>query len=158
MQYVVIHKQNEQADIFAEDIANDEKLTTITREHFLSLVDFPEQKKNPTVLPIQISYYAGLRIGEACALTWKDINLEEQYLTVRRSVRRNGARKRIEIETTKRNKIRTVDFGDTLSAILTLSVQNLMALILHRNKLLPCARGCKEACKWSSPKRCTGTS
>ena len=118
MQYVVIHKKNEQADIFAEDTADDGKLTTISHEQFLSLVDFLEQKHNPAVLPIQIAYYAGLRIGEACALTWKDINLEEQYLTVRRSVRRNGARKRVEIGTTKRNKIRTVDFGDTLTTIL----------------------------------------
>lgn len=118
MQYVVIHKKNEQADIFAEDTVDDGKLTTISHEQFLSLVDFLEQKHNPAVLPIQIAYYAGLRIGEACALTWKDISLEEQYLTVRRSVRRNGARKRVEIGTTKRNKIRTVDFGDTLTTIL----------------------------------------
>ena len=34
---------------------------------------------NPSaVLPIQIAYYAGLRIGEVCGLTWQDINLEEQ--------------------------------------------------------------------------------
>ena len=118
MQYVVIHKKNEQADLFAEDTEDDGKVTAITHEQFLSLIDFLDKKHNPAVLPIQIAYYAGLRIGEACALTWSDINLEEQYLTVRRSVRRNGARKRVEIGTTKRNKIRTVDFGDTLTAIL----------------------------------------
>ena len=70
------------------------------------------------MLPIQIAYYTGLRIGEVCALTWRDINLDEQYLTVRRSIRYNGDRHKTEIGATKRKKIRTVDFCDTLAAIL----------------------------------------
>ena len=70
------------------------------------------------MLPIQIAYYTGLRIGEVCALTWQDINLDEQYLTVRRSIRYNGDRHKTEIGATKRKKIRTVDFCDTLAAIL----------------------------------------
>lgn len=78
----------------------------------------PEKKNNPALLPIQIAYYTGLRIGEVCGLTWQDINLEEQYLTVRRSMRYNGARHKTEIGATKRKKIRTVDFCDTLAAIL----------------------------------------
>lgn len=51
-------------------------------------------------------------------LTWQDINLEEQYLTVRRSVRYNGTRHKTEIGPTKRKKVRVVDFGDTLAEIL----------------------------------------
>ena len=51
-------------------------------------------------------------------MTWSDINLDEQYLTVRRSVRYNSDRHKFEIGTTKRNKIRTVDFCDTLADIL----------------------------------------
>ncbi len=49
------------------------------------------KKKNPpAILPIQIAYYAGLRIGETCGLTWQDINLEEQCLTIKRSIRYDG--------------------------------------------------------------------
>lgn len=70
------------------------------------------------MLPIQIAYYTGLRIGEVCGLTWQDINLDKQYLTVRRSMRYNGARHKTEIGATKRKKVRTVDFCDTLAAIL----------------------------------------
>ena len=77
-----------------------------------------KKKDNPALLPIQIAYYTGLRIGEVCALTWQDINLDEQYLTVRRSVRYNQARHKTEIGATKRKKVRTVDFCDTLAAIL----------------------------------------
>ena len=80
--------------------------------------NFLKKKDNPALLPIQIAYYTGLRIGEVCALTWQDINLDEQYLTVRRSIRYNGARHRTEIGATKRKKVRTVDFCDTLAAIL----------------------------------------
>jgi integrase len=36
------------------------------------------QDYNPSaILPIQIAYYAGLRIGETCGLAWQDVNLEE---------------------------------------------------------------------------------
>ena len=62
--------------------------------------------------------YTGLRIGEACALTWQDIDLDNQCLTVRHSMRYNGKRHKTEIGTTKRKKIRTVDFCDTLAALL----------------------------------------
>lgn len=48
----------------------------------------------------------------------ENITVEEQYLTVRRSMRYNGARHKTEIGATKRKKIRTVDFCDTLAAIL----------------------------------------
>ena len=49
---------------------------------------------------------------------WQDVNLDKQYLTVRRSMRYNGARHKTEIGATKRKKVRTVDFCDTLAAIL----------------------------------------
>lgn len=118
MQYVVIHKRTEQADIFATDNEMEDDTKAITHEQFLSIICFLEKKHSPALLPIQIAYYTGLRIGEVCSLTWDDINLNEQYLTVRRSVRRNSVRKKVEIGPTKRSKIRTVDFGNTLTAIL----------------------------------------
>lgn len=48
-------------------------------------------------MAVQIVYYAGLRIGEVTGLSWDDINLEEQYLTVRRSLSRNNARHKLEL-------------------------------------------------------------
>ena len=93
-------------------------LLPLTIEQFLMLEDFLKKKDNPALLPMQIAYYTGLRIGEACALTWQDINLDGQYLTVRRSMRYNGQRHKTEIGATKRKKVRTVDFCDTLADIL----------------------------------------
>ena len=49
---------------------------TISYEQYLQLEDFLKKKDNPALLPIQIAYYTGLRIGEGCGLTWQDINLE----------------------------------------------------------------------------------
>ena len=80
--------------------------------------NFSRQKIIPLCCLVQIAYYTGLRIGEVCGLTWQDINLEEQYLTVRRSMRYNGTRHTTEVGTTKRSKVRTVDSADTLAAIL----------------------------------------
>ena len=94
------------------------KLKTATAEHLQAFMDFLKKKDNPALLPMQIAYYTGLRIGEVCGLTWQDINLDEQYLTVRRSMRYNGQRHKTEIGATKRKKIRTVDFCDTLADIL----------------------------------------
>ena len=118
MQYVVWRGKKEEYELFSDEDGETASTPTLSYEQYQRLEDFLKKKNNPALLPIQIAYYTGLRIGEVCGLTWQDINLEEQYLTVRRSMRYNGARHKTEIGATKRKKIRTVDFCDTLAAIL----------------------------------------
>ena len=118
MEYVVWRWQAEDSNLFAEDDDEEAASNVITYEQYIKLTEYLKQKENPALLPIQIAYYTGLRIGEACALTWQDIDLDNQCLTVRRSMRYNGKRHETEIGTTKRKKIRTVDFCDTLAALL----------------------------------------
>ena len=118
LQYVVWRGKKEEYELFSREDGDAPAMPTLTHEQFQALEDFLKKKDNPALLPIQIAYYTGLRIGEVCALTWQDINLDGQYLTVRRSIRYNGARHKTEIGATKRKKIRTVDFCDTLAAIL----------------------------------------
>ena len=118
MQYVVWRGKKENYELFSDENGETASTPTLTHEQYLRLEDFLRAKDNPALLPIQIAYYTGLRIGEVCGLTWQDINLEKQYLTVRRSMRYNGARHKTEIGATKRKKIRTVDFCDTLAEIL----------------------------------------
>ncbi len=118
MEYVVWRWQTEDSNLFAEEDDEEASSEVITHEQYIKLTDYLKQKENPALLPIQIAYYTGLRIGEACALTWQDIDLENQCLTVRRSMRYNSKRHKTEIGTTKRKKIRTVDFCDTLAALL----------------------------------------
>ena len=118
MQYVKLRGRKDDSDIFSEDESDAVSAATISYEQYTKLTDWLKGKSNPALLPVQIAYYTGLRLGEVCGLTWQDINLDEQYLTVRRSMRYNGTRHKIEIGTTKRNKVRTVDFCNTLAAIL----------------------------------------
>jgi len=118
MQYVIWRGKKDDYELFSDEDGEAISTPTLTHEQYLKLEDFLKAKNNPALLPIQIAYYTGLRIGEVCGLTWQDINLDEQYLTVRRSMRYNGSRHKTEIGATKRRKVRTVDFCDTLAAIL----------------------------------------
>lgn len=130
MDYVVIHSNVTDTELFADDDESPETTKPLTPEEYQKLIDFLGKRSNDAILPVQIAYFTGLRIGEVAGLTWQDINLDEQYLTVRRSIRYNGARHTTEIGPTKRGKVRTVDFGDTLTEILKKAKKE-----QHKNRL-----------------------
>ncbi len=46
------------------------------------------QTPNRTTLGVALSMSTGIRIGELCALQWKDIDLEKRILTVRKTIQR----------------------------------------------------------------------
>jgi len=121
MQYVVLRKNKEEYDLF--DQGGDTAAPTISHERYQALMEYLERRNPVAVLPIQVAYYTGLRIGEVCGLAWQDIDLGGQCLTVRRSLKYNGTRHKLELGPTKRKKIRTVDFCDTLAAILKAAKQ-----------------------------------
>mgnify|MGYP002512536194 FL=1 len=118
MQYVVIRRPTQQVDLFGTGDEDVSQTKTITHEQFQKVTEYLKKKKSSSLLAIQISYYAGLRIGEVAGLSWSDVNLEEQHLTIRRSLNRNSTRHKLELGATKSNKVRIVDFGDTLAEIL----------------------------------------
>ena len=114
MQYVVKRVKDDEYELFTEDGTGDLPVERDNlHEQYLALNELLKKKHNPALLPIQIAYFAGLRIGEVCGLTWQDIDLKEQCLTIRRSMRYDSVRKKTQIGPTKRKKIRTVDFCDT---------------------------------------------
>lgn len=117
MEYVEFRYPQEKPDIFGED-EEVEMSSIITHDKYCELVDYLREHNPRALLPVQIAYYTGCRIGEACSLAWTDIDLDEQYLTIRRSVTYSKTRKVLEIDTTKRAKTRTVDYCDTLATIL----------------------------------------
>ena len=119
MQYVVMRRKTESPKLFAEEEdADNGNVKPLSHEMYQKLIQQLGKRSGDAILPVQIAYFTGLRLGEVCGLTWQDINLEEQYLTVRRSVRFNGATHKHEIGPTKRKKVRVVDFGDVLTDIL----------------------------------------
>ena len=119
MQYVVMRHKKDDMDLFAEETDTETgKVKPISYEQYQKLITQLGKRSKDAILPVQIAYFTGLRLGEVAGLTWQDINLEEQCLTVRRSVRYNGATHKHEIGSTKRKKVRTVDFGNALADIL----------------------------------------
>ncbi len=122
MQYIKLKRQAEEV-VFSDDEV-EEGTQPISHGDYERLIQYLEKKNPPAILPIQIAYYAGLRIGETCGLTWQDINLEEQCLTIKRSIRYDGTKHKNIIGPTKRKKVRIVDFGDTLTEILKLPEKN----------------------------------
>ncbi len=118
MQYVAIRDRKTDVDIFASEDDFNDNITPLSDEKYKELIEYLSARYPYAVLPVKISYYTGLRIGEVSGLTWQDINLDEQYLTVRRSVTYDTQRHKIQIGTTKRGKIRIVDFGDKLTKAL----------------------------------------
>ncbi len=117
MQYVVIHKRSIPTDIFGAGIESDKNTRPITHDEYSKLIKYLEAHHPDAVLPVKVAYYTGLRIGEVIGLTWQDIDLSEQSLLVRRSVTYDSVRHKIQIGTTKRAKVRIVDFCDTLTGI-----------------------------------------
>lgn len=47
-----------------------------------------KNRKEDTCLGIAIALYTGIRIGELCALSWEDINLEEKIIYIKRNIQR----------------------------------------------------------------------
>lgn len=117
MTYVVLRKRIIDTELFASEDELSKNTTPLTKEKYDKLLEYLAAHHPDAILPVQISYYSGLRLGEVSGLIWQDINLEEQYMTVRRSVSYNSQRHMIQIGSTKRGKVRTVDFGDTLADI-----------------------------------------
>ena len=73
-------------------------------------------------LIITLIIYTGLRVGELCALQWKDIDWENRKMTISKSVNvvyENKKRKLVIQNTTKSGKIRYVPLNDKAIDILT---------------------------------------
>ena len=78
--------------------------------------------RNPSLstLGVSISLYTGIRIGELCALQWKDIDLEKRVLTVRKTIQRiqtNDGNKRTKLiitEPKSHSSIRMVPIPECL--------------------------------------------
>ena len=67
MQYIKLKYQTDEVDLFSDDDM-DGDIQPIPREDYERLIEFLQDYNPPAILPIQIAYYAGLRIGDACEL------------------------------------------------------------------------------------------
>lgn len=67
-------------------------------------------------IPVYICLMTGMRRGEALALRWEDYNRSKQTLLIRQS--RYQITGEIDLKSPKSNKVRTVNVGDKLAAVL----------------------------------------
>ena len=68
MQYVVWRGKKEDYDLFSGEDGETVSVPTLGYEQYRKLEDFLKAKDNPALLPIQIAYYTGLRIGEVTSI------------------------------------------------------------------------------------------
>ena len=116
MQYIKLRYQTDEVDLFSDEDM-DGNVQPISREDYERLLAYLQKKNPAAILPIQIAYYAGLRIGEACGLAWQDVNLEEQCLTIDVASDTMAQSANISSDQPSGKKVRVVDFGDTLVEI-----------------------------------------
>lgn len=64
MQYVVWRGKKEECELFSDEDGETASTPTLSYEQYQRLEDFLKKKNNPALLPIQIAYYTGLRIGD----------------------------------------------------------------------------------------------
>lgn len=123
MSYVKKRKKQEKVDLFGN---TDSQKEIISHEQFQRIEVFLQEHKNSygigyryMLLPVQISYYTGLRAGELAGLCWEDVDIAGRQIIVRRSMYYDTVNKCWELKVPKNGKQRIVDFGDTLAQILT---------------------------------------
>lgn len=82
-------------------------------------------RADPTCMGILVAYYTGIRIGELCALTWRDVDLEEGVLRISRNMQRvkdfeqAGGSTRILVQSPKTAySLRSIPLPDSLLRIL----------------------------------------
>lgn len=80
MPYVVMRGKKEEYDLFSDEDSDTVSKPTLDYEQYCKLEEFLKAKDNPALLPIQIAYYTGLRIGEVCALLGRTSTLTSSTL------------------------------------------------------------------------------
>ncbi|MBQ4046569.1 MAG: site-specific integrase [Lachnospiraceae bacterium] len=64
------------------------EIRVFSEEEQAALMEYLSSNQSPRNMGIQIALYTGLRVGELCALTWDDIDLDQKVIHVRRTMQR----------------------------------------------------------------------
>ncbi len=111
-----------QKKVFRKEKGHKARVLTVSEQEKVTRYA-SEQSEFPTL----IALYAGLRVGEVCALRWSDINWEERSLTVRATAQRvsahaNGSAPKTELVVTP---------PKTAESVRTIPVPNFIIEQLH---------------------------
>ena len=69
-------------------IAKKDKMYVLTRAEQKKIITYIIEHKSSRSLGILLTLYSGLRIGELCALQWKDINFKKNYISISKTLQR----------------------------------------------------------------------
>ena len=103
---------------------NKPEIAVMNKKQQLRLEKYLDERPSVTSVGIAISMYMGLRIGEVCALQWKEIDLEKRVLTVSKTIQRVQCRtgskqtKLIITEPKSESSKRTIPIPDCLLPLL----------------------------------------
>lgn len=65
MQYVVMRHKKEETDLFADETATDrDKVKPLSFEMYRKLIEQLGKRSGDAILPVQIAYFTGLRLGD----------------------------------------------------------------------------------------------
>lgn len=116
-------------NINAKQIQGTLRILSISEQEILS--DYLYKNINPTNLGILLCLYTGLRVGEICALKWKDISLKDNIIFINKTMQRlqiqQADNKKTEIiisEPKSECSVRMVPIPDKLLPILSENFTN----------------------------------
>ena len=69
-------------------IANKDKIYIMPKKDQERLITYIKQNKDTRSLGILLALYSGIRIGELCALQWKDIDFKDNILHINKTLQR----------------------------------------------------------------------
>lgn len=69
-------------------IANKDKIYIMPKKDQERLITYIKQDENTRSLGILLALYSGIRIGELCALQWKDIDFKDNILHINKTLQR----------------------------------------------------------------------
>ena len=98
-------------------VATPKETPTLSPQQREKLESAISENPSPTAVGIFIALYAGLRIGEICALSWNDIDLDNKLITVRHTVSRITAP-----EDTERKSVLIIDSPKTPASLRTIPI------------------------------------
>lgn len=85
----------------------------ITQAEFQQILDrFPQGTSFH--IPLQIAYHTGTRVGECCALTWDDIDLEKGIISINKIILKKEKKQWYFGSTKTESSVREIPIGSTL--------------------------------------------
>ncbi len=111
------------------------ELQTLSKEEQRQLEVYLTEDITPTKLGVLLSLHTGLRIGEVCALSWEDINVDHGVIHVRHTV----ARVRNETEVGNAGTMLIIDSPKTTASRRDIPISSLLLPYIKRVKETSCS-------------------